>query len=228
MRRPSRRSSNRSSGFSFPELIVVLAIIGALSVAGYMYMVDNRAPAVKAILEEVEGVLVAAQRNTMSGTGDVVVIAQGTWQGTTPTTVFRLDGRRFNPALTGGVYDRPRIGSMSEVFTSNFVTDRRHQLAGVDTSGGADYTTAIAGSVPALSAEMSGVLGTPLCMGVDNNVVVNGYTKRFTTGFYVAVVGLKNGSPIPNGPVGLIVVPTNSAGIYKYFKADGDTTWRRL
>lgn len=223
-----RRHRGPASGFSFIELMVVVGIIGALSIAGYMYMIDNRAPAVRSLLDEIEGVLSAAQRNTMSGTGDVILISRGTWKGTTPTTALLIDGRRFNPALTGTVFDRPRIGSESEFFRASFGTDKRHQLAGIDTSGGSDFTTAIGGTLPTLSSEMMAVLTTPFCTGSDNQVVVNGYTKRFTTGFYIAVMGLNKGQPVVNGPVGLIVVPTNSTGIYKYFKADGDTTWRRL
>lgn len=224
-----RRHRGPSSGFSFIELMVVVGIIGALSVAGYMYMVDNRAPAVKSLLDEIEGVLSAAQRNTMSGTGDVVLISQGTWKGTTEESALFIDGRRFDPTKSGTVFDRNRrIGSQSEFLRASYATDRRHQLAGIDTSGGGDFATAIAGSMPTLSPEMMSVLGTPFCTGGDNQVTVNGYTKRFTNGFYIAVIGLRNGSPLPNGPVGLIVVPTNSAGIYKYFKGDGDSTWRRL
>lgn len=223
-----RRQSRLSAGYSLPEAIVVLAIVGALAVAGYLVMSDNRAPAVKSIIEEIEGVLVSAQRNTLSGTGDVVLISRGIWKGANEAASLLIDGRRFDPVATGDVYNRARVGSPVEVFRSMFYRERRHQVAGVDTSGGSDYLTAIGSAVPNLSSDLAAALATPLCPGTDNNVVINGYTKRFSSGFYIAVIGLRNGSPVPNGPVGLLVVPANSTGIFKFYKAENDTTWRRM
>ena len=67
-----------------------------------------------------------------------------------------------------------------------------------------------------------------LFTGGDNHVIVNGLTKRFERGFSIVVVGISGGNPRPKGPVGVIVVPANSSSIYKFYKAEGEDTWRRL
>jgi prepilin-type N-terminal cleavage/methylation domain-containing protein len=68
--------------------------------------------------------------------------------------------------------------------------------------------------------------------GVTTNTIrVSGTNKRFDQTFFIKVVGLRGGSPIPGGPMGLLVGLANGATIYKFYNPgvlNGDGIWRRI
>jgi hypothetical protein len=64
--------------------------------------------------------------------------------------------------------------------------------------------------------------------GAGAPYVINGYNKRFSQGFYIAVVGMRGGAPFSSGPAGVIVVPGGGNSIYKFYRANSTETWRRL
>jgi len=71
-------------GYSLVELLVVLAIIGILSLAGAMTLGNQQGTAVRSLLDELEGSVVDAQRYAINSGRDVA-----------------LDPPRFSVAGTG-------------------------------------------------------------------------------------------------------------------------------
>ena len=212
------------SGFSLIELLVVLAILGVLSMVGLSMLGDRKGNAVRGVMDEVEGVLLAAQRNSMATGADVLIEAKGTWTDGSLT----IDGRR-----TSTTSSTTRTGSESEVFKSGYLKGRAdHRYAGiVDTAG---YGTALgSGSSlvdvsPGSEEPFRAALGNNLCSAAGQTVTVSGLSKRFTKGFCIYITGLRDGNPVIGGPVGVIVVPANTSGVYKFYRREGQTNWRRL
>jgi len=237
-------------GFSLIEMLVVLTIVTILVVAGVAYMGDRNGAAVRSIMDELEGNLSLAQKGTIVTTKDVYVTTDGTWADGT----LILDGRPLilpvppaTPPATPVVWpatgdltpgdNSKRQGSDSEVFRADR-RQRDYRSAGVDVNN-TWYSIAL-GSCSSLAtvAPINGqssfvaALSNPLFTGTANSVVINGQTQRFTTGFCIVVVSITarptGPVPVPNGPIGVIVVPQNSSTIYKFYKPDGaNNSWRR-
>lgn len=214
----------QAKGFSLLELLVVLAIVGILSILSIFMLGDRRGGAVRGVMDEIEGVLLSAQRNAMSTGADITISALGNWKDGTLT----IDGRRWDPAAP-----TTRLGSNSEVFTSGYLRGQRdHMNAGVVLDAG--YATAL-GSAPALVTVDPGrtepffsALGNNFCSGVSSSVTISGITKRFNQGFCIYITGIRGGDPVPGGPVGVIVAPAGMTSVFKFYKREGETQWRRL
>ena len=238
-------ADRRCRGYSLIELLVVLAIVGALAWVGALSFRPNSTDAVRSEMAEIEGVLTNAQNAADLSTQDIYVSTTGNWIDGS----FILDARPFVTTGTNAVSSPPsttttppqatpgnttyRIGAVSECFRSLYPQHARVDLsAGVDTTTW--YGTALNGAGPLAGTPVANLanfalaLGNPLCTGVLNSVVMNRANRQFNTGFYIAVVGLSGGAPIPGGPVGVIVVPAGSANVYKFFKPNGSNTWGRL
>lgn len=108
--------------------------------------------------------------------------------------------------------------------------------AGVVDANNAGWMTTALGSAPNLktlapwNAEpyLSALGNNLFTGGVNNAINVNGYTQRFSDGFYVAVVGLKGGQPFQGAPMGIVLVTNGGTSIMKFYKGTNATTWRRL
>jgi len=190
-------------------------------------------------MDEIEGVLLNAQKTAVITSRDVYVSTKGAWL----SSSLVMDGRALDLStvstpltsddLIAGV-DAKRLGSSSECFRSLYPTDRDHQYAGVDC--GNDWYAAALGGASDLKAvdpvksdaALVAALGRRLFTGSNSYVIVNGLTRRFEKGFSIVVVGLRAGRPVVGGPVGVIVVPANGSGVFKYYKPDNSTTWRRM
>jgi len=63
-------------------------------------------------------------------------------------------------------------------------------------------------------------------------VVVSGTNQRFTSNFIIQIVGTSpSAGALPGSPMGLIVVLSNGASIYKFYNPgarEGDGKWRRI
>ncbi len=232
----------RSRGFTLIEMLVVLFIVGVLGVSAAIYLSGRESGGVRSVLDELEGSLVAAQNSTLLMSRDVYVSTNGTWLNGS----LILDGRPFqepnivpNPPTAADLVagdDTRRQGPQNQCFRSLFPRSRDHRSAAVLTSAQEDWYARARGGAPDLAAvepvasqaDLVQALGNRLFTGDVNSVVINAQNKRFERGFSVVVVGLAGENPQPDGAVGILVVPANSTMVYKYFKAEGDTTWRRM
>ncbi len=221
-RPPMKHPPNPQKGYSLIELLVVLAIVAILAIVGITMIQNRQSGSVREVMDELEGVLTDAQVTSQVRLGDVDIATDGTWMGTGANALFLT----YNDAT----------GKTSEAFRSHFAeAQRSHMQAGIETPGLNWYNTAL-GAVPGLASVAPGnaepfvtALGNPLFTGATNKTVsVNGTNKRFTRGFYIAVVGLRGNRTYVGAPVGLIVVPNNGTGVYKFYKGPDETTWRRL
>jgi prepilin-type N-terminal cleavage/methylation domain-containing protein len=241
------RPPSRARGYTMLELMVVLIIVGILAIGAVSVIGNKRSGNVRTLLDEVEGTLVGAQQGTGVGLLNVILLADGTW--TSPSNRLYLDGRPFDPkysttdfTVTANIWDpTKRIGSLADRFISRYTLNaREHMYAGIITTD-SEQTTALGGRTwlagDAFVAGLPASLKTPLTdalasanrlfKGAQNTVEINAQTRRFTTGFHVCIVGIAGGLPYPKGTMGVLVVPANSATIYKFYLREGESTWRR-
>lgn len=230
----------RCRGFTLIELLMVLCIISILAFAGVSMIGDRKGNAVRTVMDEIEGVLQNAQMNATVSSTDIPLVTYGRWVDT--ANPLTLDGRRITgsyPANAGDACNgrvTPRVGATSEIFTAHYLSDRDHMSAAI-VSDPSWITTAL-GLAPALINVSPGkdepfvsALGNPLFKKdapYQNLIRINGVTKRFETGFYIAIVGISGGQPVPNSAVGILVVPKNSSTVYKFYKSSSSTNWTRI
>jgi prepilin-type N-terminal cleavage/methylation domain-containing protein len=209
----SGRSWKRASGYTLIELLVVLVIVGILAIASVQMIGNRPASAVHGVMDQLEGVIAAAHKGTTATLGDITLTATGNWTTATPATL----------TYTGASGPGDNF-----VFTP---TSRDHQYAGVDCgSGWSDNAIASLVTFPPFSTDpnFKAALGSSGELFKTGTAVINGYSKRANTGFYIAVVGLRGGVPIDSGPVGVLVMPAGSGTVYKFFRTNSAEPWRRL
>ncbi len=72
--------SRPQRGYSMVELLVVLAIVAILGIAGVSMLGNRPTVAVRSNLDEIEGVIMGAQKLSMArGGADVYLVADGVW-----------------------------------------------------------------------------------------------------------------------------------------------------
>lgn len=86
LRRPA------ASGYSLIELLVVLAIVGILAIAGVTMIGNRQSGAVRGLLDEVEGALSNAHQTAVATGRDVEIVTWGTWDAGTPFRMAHVDG----------------------------------------------------------------------------------------------------------------------------------------
>lgn len=209
----SRRSGKCASGYTLIELLVVLVIVGILAIVSVQMIGNRPATAVHAVMDELEGVIAAAHQGTTSTLGDITLTATGNWTAATPATL----------TYTGATTTSDRF-----VYTPG---SQSYQYAGVDCgTGWSNAAIASLSDVPPFKTDPNflAALGTTSNLFETHSAVINGYSKRANQGFYIAVVGLRDGAPAPDGPVGVLVMPAGSGTVYKYFRTNSAEPWRRL
>lgn len=211
----SRRPRKCDPGYTLIELLVVLVIVGILAIVSVQMIGDRPATAVHAVMDEVEGVISAAHQGTTSTLGDIALTASGNWTAATPATL---------------TYSGATVTSDRFVYTPGSQT---YQYAGIDCGTGwsDDAITSLRSVVPFSSdATFLAALDPSAELFKPGNppAVINGYSKRANQGFYIAVVGLRDGAPAPGGPVGVLVMPAGSGTVYKFFRTNSAEPWRRL
>jgi len=215
----SRSHPIRSLGFSLIELLVVLAIVAILAVVSVTTIGNRPASGVRAVMDEIEGVLSAAHKRTTSAPGDVALSTNGVW------------GSTINPATLTFTGANAPGDSFQYVRGS-----REYDYAGIacGTTWADSAITSLKAVKPTDADPFLDALTRPLFTGAANPSIggvpfaVNGYSKRFSQGFYVAIVGMRDGNPVTGGPVGVLVVPGGGNSIYKFYRSNSTETWRRL
>lgn len=237
--------SSPQAGFTLIEMIVVLAIVAALSIAAITSISGRPNAAVRTTVDDIEGVISGATKLAVASGLDVYLVSDGAWDPNSSTpfilaydTVKQVD-RVTNPADPASAA-RDRIvarardpqGDITDppgVYTILFnpvtkVQNRDQSYAGVVVGDSAWYTTAL-GTTPDLATISPGnteplssalAASSRLCKGSTNFVTVSGVSKRFTSPFHIQVVGIRSGQALPGSPVGVLVVPNNSGTVYKF------------
>jgi prepilin-type N-terminal cleavage/methylation domain-containing protein len=232
------QSSRISYGYSLIELMVVLFIVGVLAMVGVVSMGDREGTSVRSLMDQVEGTIMQAQKTAQATGQDVCLSANGTWtaagqpslSGSSP---FILDPRRFqNPSANPDPYSGARLGSDSETFISLYRSSARdhiHAAVATDATalGVAASLLTVSPFNSATDTSFKDAFNNPLANGGQNRAIANGVNYRFNTGFAIVVVGLKSGATDTSGPVGVLVVPQNSANVYRFYRRAGETTWKR-
>lgn len=231
----------RCRGFSLIEMLVVLAIIGILSLVGVVMIGNKSSGAVRSVMDELEGTISGAHKLAIATGRDVLLATEGDWGGTNKMLMAYGNG------LIGDVITKGRNSNDAFHVAVNASGGllREHQNAGVVTLPNAGWwTTAGTGSANITSVAPFNDANTgfqniltsaPNLFGggtTQCSARVSGANKRFTTDFWIEVVGLQNGQPIAGGPMGLLVVRANGAQVYKFYNPGihdgGNGTWRRI
>ena len=244
---PFHTPQRKNGGYSLIEMLVVLAIVGILAMAGASMIGNRSGTSVRAILDELEGGLVDAQKYAVATGKDVALVTWGDWSAANPLGMARGFATLTATQIKASALDpvgNPQI-SVSTCYrlqvSGTAVSSRDQRNAGVDANkgwwatakGSSDDITAKA---PFDGSTTGFALGAQfLCTGLATpsvGAVVSGANKRFTASFSIKVVALSSGgAPIPGGPMGLIYVQANGGTIYKFYNpgtSTGDGKWRRL
>lgn len=253
-----KRRGPDQRGYSLIELLTVLAIVSILMIAGVVYLGNRPATGVRALLDEMEGSLFDAQKLAVATGRDVTLATGGTWTATAPMVLVRGDAGiptaswptilaaaqgTWPPAQ--GVLTVPQYTSLGLAFrvattAGGTGLTREHLHAGVPVDLAA-WTLAASGNQDLTSVApfvgttgFSGQLTAANLMfkgAADTTLSISGTNKRFNQTFWIPVVSLSNGLPVPGGPMGVIFVQGNGGGVYKFFNPgarQGDGKWRRI
>ncbi len=246
-----------AAGYSLIELLVVLAIVGILAIAGVTMIGNRQSGAVRGLLDEVEGALANAHQAAVATGRDVAIVSWGTWDAATPLVMAHGDAALTDAQIQTtannlllSIPPAPALGANGQTvavpfrFQANDTIKSRAAIVRLDSAQWANVmqTTAagttnadINGVAPFLAGPMAGILqevNDLFLFSPLNRSVVSGANKRFNTTFIIPIVGTTtSGGALPGGPMGLIVVLANGGTIYKFYNPgarDSDGQWRRL
>lgn len=251
----SLRSS--SSGYSLIELLVVLAIVAILSIAGVTMLGNRGGNSVRVVVDELEGGIMDAHKFTATSGRDVALVTWGTWdvtssninmvmaRGAASQTSAQIQGVANNLLATPPVLPTADPAkTVGVVFSPS--RSREYMNAGVVVNGSDWWTRAMQANSSGKQNEdittvepfksdagfLAAISGpNNLFTGALNQVTISGANKRFNASFFIQVVGTSNGFVLPGNAMGLIVVQNNGATVYKFYNPgvnNGDGKWRRL
>jgi type II secretory pathway pseudopilin PulG len=224
------------------ELLLVLAIIAILSVVGVRMLGNRPGGAVREVMDELEGTLLAAQKLAVATGQDVLVETQGDWNASDPLILAYGSASLGSKTILNNGATAPEAFRLA--VNASGVISREHMNAAVvtkafsgwwdtATSGGNTSIVNVAPFNDATTGFQNMLTNNPnLFLGGANlgTARISGANKRFTTTFWIEVVGIRSGEPIAGGPMGLLVVQGNGASIYKFYNpgASSGGAWRRM
>jgi len=238
------------------EVMLVTGIVGILSAVGASQVAPRSAPAVRTLMDEVEGALGTAQQAAATGR-DVALVTWGTWDGGNPLFLAHGDAALSDANIQSvalGTATASSLGSQGSTVGTAFrylPGDRVQAGARIVALGSTQWTNAMQ-AIPGggQNADITTVqpfatdgAATGLMHGlvVDGNrlfpedlhrVLVSGSSKRYVSSFIIPIVGTTgSGSAVPGAPMGLLVVLDNGASVFKFYNPgirDGDGQWRRI
>lgn len=236
---------SKQRGYTLIELIVVASIVVILAVAGVAYIGSRPASGVKAVLDELEGGLIEAQRQAVATGRDVSIGSAGQWAAADPLVLVRGDAQLnaaqwtavftaaqgtwpppVGPPFSGAQY--ASLGLLFKVSNNGLNLAREHVTAGVSVGPSLTWWTAAQGSSEDLTTvapfnaggTFAGALtpGNQLFNGAQNTTFsISGTNKRFNQTFWIPVVNISRGNAVPGGPMGVIFVQANSGTVYKFY-----------
>lgn len=224
-----------SRGYSLIELLVVLSVVGILAVAGAFYMGGRRTSGVKAMLDELEGTVMAAHKLAVTTGRDITLVSKGGWSKEAPLNLTYGDTTRTPEQILADIARQPGSFSLRPDLIN-------HTVAGVVAGDSSWWTEAGQGNEDILAVEpfksqdgFKGVVdGTAASLFKGSSIStvdISGTNKRFNQTFWIKVVSLRNGTPEIGGPMGLLLVQQNTATVFKFYTPGvrgGDKTWRRI
>lgn len=235
-------------GYSLIELLVVLAIVAILAIAGISMMGNRSGGAVRGVMDELEGNLMDAQKLAVATGRDVLIVTNGDWTAASGTPLIMTRGVVTPTSTPATILADGQLASESfRVARAGTAVSREHMNAGVPVKGSPWWVNVKGANEDIMSVQPFSSAPVPpgfmggfstaltdanlLFQGGVNSVRISGANKRFTSTFWIQVVGLSNGNAIPGGAQGLLLVQGNGATIYKFYNPgirDGDGKWRRI
>lgn len=245
------------SGYSLIELLVVLAIVAILSIAGVTMLGNRQAGAVRAVMDEVEGALTSAHKAAAATGRDVAIVTWGDWSAATPLIVAHGDASLsdvqiqttannllLNIAPAAALGPAGQSVAIAFRFQPNDAIQSRARFVAVGSPQWTNVMLPDAGRTnqaltsvePFNTGPMAGLIADANNLftfsAVTRRVVISGSNKRFTDTLIIPVVGTSStGGALPAGPMGMVVVLANGGSIYKFYNPgarDSDGNWRRL
>lgn len=252
---PIRHPRSDQSGYTLIEVLVVLAIVAILAIAGATALGNRGGNSVRVVLDELEGAIMDAHKYASSSGRDVAVVTWGPYNvtGTVPTMYMARgvispaqDAAAIQTTVTAPPpAPTPDQQSVSAVFMPT--RSREYMNVGVVVNGSNWWVNAMqANSSGKKNADISttapfnvdagfiaaNVPANNLFQNVLNQVSISGANKRFNNSFIIQVVSTSTGGfAIAGGAMGLIVVLNNGATVYKFYNSgvnNGDGQWRRI
>ena len=262
-----------AAGYSLIELLVVLAIVSILAIAGVTMIGNRQSGAVRGLLDEVEGALLNAHQAGSATGRDVAIVTWGSWDAGAPLRLAHGDASTpgfteveiknraedllkptipaIDTSLSTAMIQAFQTVAVSFRFLPNDAIQSRARIVLLDSPQWKNAMRATPAGTKnddiSTVVPFSTIWGAPVDKTdplLLHNLfpfdpakeptrnVISGSNKRFTSSFFIPIVGTTSaGGALPGGPMGLIVVQANGSSIYKFYNPgirDSDGKWRRL
>lgn len=172
-----------SQGFSLIELLAVLAIVAILAIAG-VYMIGSKSgSSVRAVMDEVEGTIMAAQKLAVASGQDCLLVTQGDWapNASAANRLILVYGVNQVPSTvyTNGL-NAPESFRVAVTYNNGVASGlaREHMYAGIATANSNWWANA-------MTATPSGRTNPDPS---NINIFAGAYTSPYTSG-NIAIVG---------------------------------------